>query len=94
MEHWFVYYKVSAAQAAALAPRLHDMIEELGSANRVHGRLLRRADERGDQVTLMETYDGIVEPAAFGAALDGAVVRAGLPSDLVAARRIERFCAC
>lgn len=94
MEHWFVYYKVPAAQASSLVPRLRGMIDGLGATHHVHGRLLRRADEPGGQVTLMETYDAIAEPAAFRAALDSAVERADLPIDVVAARRIERFCDC
>ncbi len=94
MQHWFVYYKLDAVSAAALAPRLREVLGQVADATGVRGRLMRRADEAGERSTLMEVYEGIAQPQAFAAALEEAVDRAGLPPALRAQRRTERFEDC
>lgn len=90
MQHWFVYYRLDADAALALAPRLRAMQAELGANTGVAARLMRRTD--GDaSCTLLEVYEGIADAPAFGAALAAAVERTGLPAPLVAQRRTERF---
>ena len=90
MEHWYVYYKVPAAETAAVAQRVRAMVNALGeSAPR--GCLLQRADAEDDEVTLMEVYEPVADGRAFASLLDGAVRTSGLAADIVARRRIERF---
>jgi hypothetical protein len=90
MEHWFIYYKVPAAQLAAVSARVRVMQGALAAATGVHGRLLRRA-EAAEPLTLMEVYERIAEPERFGAALADAAAHAQLPPELIESRRIERF---
>lgn len=90
MEHWFVYYRLPPVDALAMLPRVRAMMDELALATGVHGRLLRKLGS-GTETTLMETYDGIADPAAFEAALSDALARARMPEAIVAARRTERF---
>jgi len=94
MQHWFVYYKLDAATAPALAPRLRELLREVAAATGVRGRLMRRADESGERVTLMEVYDGIAQPQAFAAEFDRVTARVRLPAALLAQRRVERFEDC
>jgi hypothetical protein len=91
MQHWFVYYKLDAATARAVEPRLHRMQQRVAGGGSVRARLLRRCDDRDGPVTLLETYDDIARPNDFAIALDAAVVQAGLPPELLAQRRMERF---
>jgi hypothetical protein len=90
MQHWFIYYKLEPQAARELAPRLRQMQCD-AAAGEVQARLMRRADESGGVVTLMEVYDGIADPQAFEARLAAAVRRADLPESLAAQRRLERF---
>jgi len=90
MQHWFVYYKLEPQAARELAPRLRQMQSD-AAAGEVQTRLMRRADESGGVVTLLEVYDGIADPHAFEARLAVAYRRAGLPESLAAQRRLERF---
>lgn len=94
MEHWYVYYKVAAADTAAVADRVRAMFNALGDGA-PNARLMKRADAKGpaenDEVTLMEVYEPVANPQAFAAALDGAVRASGLAQGLVAHRRVERF---
>lgn len=88
MEHWFVYYKLPADEATRCLAAAQPMQQALAAASGVQGRLLRRADETGPTVTLMEVYAPIADPAAFGRQLAQAVQAAALPA---AERRLERF---
>ncbi|HOX88542.1 MAG TPA: DUF4936 family protein [Burkholderiaceae bacterium] len=90
MEHWFIYYKLPAAELAAVAERVRVMQGALAAATGVHGRLARRTDA-AEPLTLMEIYERIPDPTRFGAALTDAAAHAGLPAALLDARRIERF---
>jgi hypothetical protein len=91
MQHWFVYYRLGAAEAQQLAPRLRRMLDEVAAATGVRTQLMRRADAAGGEVTLLEVYQGVGEPQSFEAQLAGAIARAGLPQSLRAQRRSERF---
>ena len=91
MQHWFVYYKLDAAAAREVEPRLRGMQDQITAGLGVRTRLLRRADEADGAVTLLEVYDGIEQPQSFAASLSAAVARAGLPAALVAQRHTERF---
>lgn len=91
MQHWFVYYKLEPAMARELEPRLRDMQREVTAACGARARLLRRVEYAGSLATLLEVYDDISQPQAFGSALTSAVAAAGLPAHLVAQRRTEIF---
>lgn len=90
MEHWFIYYKLPAAELTAVAERVRVMQGALAAATGVHGRLVRGTDV-AEPLTLMEIYERIGDPARFAAALADAATHAGLPSTVLDARRIERF---
>lgn len=89
MQHWYVYYKVSAAEADSICARVRKMIESL-PAGGPRARLLRRADG-GEEVTLMEVYEPVADASAFQAVLAQALAASGLPPELLARRRVERF---
>ena len=91
MQHWYVYYKLPRAQVAATAARVRAMLDAVAASTSVRGRLLRRADDDADTLTLMEQYDHIADPQSFGAGLAQAVNNAGLPAGVIAQRRLERF---
>lgn len=91
MQHWYIYYKVPRAQVAPVAAQARAMLDALGAATGVHGRLLRRTDDGGASTTLMEQYDGIADTASFAQALAVAVQNAGFGAELRAQRRVERF---
>jgi hypothetical protein len=90
MEHWYVYYKVPAAQKAAVAERVRAMFNALGDAAPA-ARLLQRAEPGRNEVTLMEVYEPVSDATDFAQALARAVEASGLPPALVASRRVERF---
>jgi hypothetical protein len=90
MEHWYVYYKVPVTESADVAQRVQAMFAALGD-DAPRGRLLRRADEQGGEVTLMEVYEPVADASAFADALAGAVRASGLAPAIAARRRIERF---
>jgi hypothetical protein len=90
MEHWYVYYKVPAAEMAAVANRVRAMFNALGAAA-PNPRLLQRAEPGKDEVTLMEIYEPVADAAGFAHTLDRAVRASGLAPALVASRRVERF---
>lgn len=89
MQRWYVYYKVSATEAASVAARVQRMIGTL-PADGPRGRVLKRADG-GDEVTLMEVYEPVADARNFEAALARALAASELPAELLARRRTERF---
>ena len=91
MQHWFVYYKLDPASARAVEAGLRGMLAEVAAECGVRARLMRRAEGADGAVTLLEVYEGVERPETFEGALSSAVSRAGLPAELVAQRRIERF---
>lgn len=93
MEHWYVYYKLQPSQVTRWLPAAAAMFDRVQAQTGVSGRLLRRAEEAGEVVTLMEVYDNIADPKAFGPALDASLLSALGPVPVfdAAVRRIERF---
>ena len=91
MQHWYVYYKLTPAERDAMREPVRRMQEQVARASGARTRLLERAerDEAG-MATVMEVYEGIDDAGRFARQLDAAV-RAHLPQEHVAARRIERF---
>ncbi|HTT12657.1 MAG TPA: DUF4936 family protein [Burkholderiaceae bacterium] len=90
MEHWYVYYKVPAADTAAVAQRVRAMFNALGDGA-PRACLLQRLDAKDGEVTLMEVYEPVADGHAFASLLDDAVRASGLAGGIVAGRRIERF---
>ena len=88
-ENWYVYYPAPSAVASAL-PALRRMLDTLATGSHVHTRLEESVGSRSTP-TWMEVYEGIHDPTAFEAALAAAVRASGLPPELMAARRVERF---
>ncbi|MCX8005375.1 MAG: DUF4936 family protein [Burkholderiaceae bacterium] len=90
MQHWYVYYKVSATEAdlaVACARRIFEALPADGPP----ARLLRRTEAASAELTFMEAYGPIAEPATFADTLQRAIARSGLPAALLARRRLERF---
>jgi uncharacterized lipoprotein NlpE involved in copper resistance len=90
MEHWYVYYKVPAADTAAVANRVRAMFNALGD-DAPRARLMQRAEAASGEVTLMEVYEPVADAHTFASALDGAVRASGLAPGVIAQRRVERF---
>lgn len=90
MDHCYVYYKLPAAELAALLPRLRALLAAVAAASGVRPRLQTRSEAAGGLATVMEVYPDIAAREAFDAAL-AAAVAAQLPPALIAARRVERF---
>lgn len=86
-ENWYVYYPAPSATAL---PALRGMLDTLIAGSGVRARLEERV-ERGSTPTWMEVYEGIRDPDTFEAALAAAVRASGLPQELTAVRRVERF---
>jgi hypothetical protein len=91
VQHWYVYYKLTPAARDAMRDPVRRMQEQVARASGARTRLLERTgrDEAG-MATLMEVYEDIEDAGRFERQLDAAV-RAHLPEEHVAARRIERF---
>ncbi len=91
MEHWYVYYKLPAVDLDAVLPSIRALLAavEHGSGARV--RLQTRVDVPDGIATVMEIYEGIADPAAFGPRLAHAVESSSLPTAVRSGRRTERF---
>jgi len=85
----YVYYKVAAADAAALAPQVAAMQARLAHSEGVQAQLKRRPGDKDGLQTWMEVYPGV--PAAFESALADAFDAAGIAPLLAGARRAEVF---
>lgn len=83
----YVYYKVHARDAAALAPRVRAMQAALAARCGAAPQLKRRPELRDGLQTWMEIYAGV--DAAFGAELERAC--AGLDGLTAGPRRAEVF---
>ena len=91
MQQWFVYYKLDAAAAREAEPSVRRMQAQIARRSGVRPRLMRRCDDAGPLVTLMEVYEGIAQPQEFERLLADAVLDAGLPAAAATQRRAERF---
>jgi hypothetical protein len=91
--HWFVYYKVNAADAPACMAAALALQSELRARHAgLQAMLLRRPAEGSDGcVTLMETYSGL---DADTLAEVEAHAQAALKRWTVGARHCERFVPC
>jgi len=89
MADLYVYYKLRAADAPALAPRVRAMQAGLAERTGVTGALKRRPGLREGLQTWMEVYAGV--DAAFDDALAAAVAAAGIVPLLAGARHAEVF---
>jgi len=91
MQNWYVYYKLPRDRIPDVVEQVRVMLQTVATNTSVHGRLLRRVDDDVHNITLMEQYEHIADPTAFAAALAAATLCAGLPAELIAQRRVERF---
>jgi hypothetical protein len=64
--NYYVYYKIEAARAAELKPKIEQMFSRIEQKTGVRGRWMRRRD---DPSTYMEVYEGVRDEAAFESAL-------------------------
>ena len=85
----YVYYKVRALDAAALAPRVRAMQAALAAEHGVSVQLKRRPQAGDGLQTWMEVYPAV--PEAFAAALEQAAASAGLDALTQGPRRAEVF---
>jgi hypothetical protein len=81
----YVYYKVRADDAAALAPRVRAMQAALGT----EALLKQRPDTGTGLLTWMEVYPAV--PEGFSATLEQAALAAGLLAFTEGPRRSEIF---
>ena len=86
VEHWYVYYP---APAAGLIDTVRAMQRDLSASRGVQARLEQRIG--ADTPTWMEVYENVRDPASFDRALAAAFAASGLPPEMRASRRVERF---
>lgn len=86
VEHWYVYYP---APAAGLLDTVRAMQRELAAARGVETRLEQRIGAATP--TWMEVYENVRDPSSFDRALAAALAASGLPPEMHALRRVERF---
>lgn len=91
MEHWYVYYKLPAAELDATLPAMRALLAAVAAATGIVPRLQTRVDTPGGVATVMEIYPDIAAPDRFAGQLQSAVAASGLPAALCAGRRTERF---
>jgi hypothetical protein len=89
MADLYIYYRVSEAQAAQLAPRVQAMQASLKAAHGVAGQLKRRPASQDGQQTWMEIYPAT--GAGFDAALAAAVLEAAIADQIDGQRHTEVF---
>ena len=71
---YYIYYKVTAAQAAQVRQAVTELQRSLGSKTGIQGRLLCRRDQAD---TWMEIYENVQDERAFEAALAEDLERIG-----------------
>jgi hypothetical protein len=85
----YVYYKVSAGNAARLEPVVRAMQSRLGAQLGVAGQLKRRPAAHDGIQTWMEVYPGVAE--TFAASVEMAAREAGMASLIEGGRHAEVF---
>lgn len=86
-----MYYKLTPDARDAMREPLRRMQEQVARTSGARTRLLERTErDEAEMTTVMEVYEDIEDAGRFARQLDAAV-RAHLPPERVAARRIERF---
>jgi hypothetical protein len=93
MADLYVYYKVRAADAAGLAPRVRALQADVAARLGVTGGLKRRPEERDGLQTWMEVYPAMdaARVPDFAAALSAAADAAGLADVIAGPRHFETF---
>jgi len=85
----YVYYKVRALDAAALAPRVRAMQAALATNHGVSVQLKCRPQAADGLQTWMEVYPGV--PDTFAGVLEQAAAAAGIETLVQGPRRAEVF---
>lgn len=85
----YVYYKVRAQDAAALAPRVRALQAALSAQHGGAAQLKRRPDAADGVQTWMEVYPGVAD--SFPSALAAAAFDAAFDDLLAGPRRAEIF---
>jgi Domain of unknown function (DUF4936) len=89
-ENWYIYYPAPREGGAEALQLLRAMQQRVSASGVSQVRIEERVGTPSTP-TWMEVYEGIEDPGAFASALASAVLESRLPSELTAARRIERF---
>lgn len=85
----YIYYRVANANSQELRGRVVDMQRSLSQDYGIVGSLKRRPEQKDDRQTWMEVYH--TAPDGFEAALERAVVHAGLAELIDGPRHTEYF---
>ncbi|MGE5713065.1 MAG: DUF4936 family protein [Betaproteobacteria bacterium] len=89
-ESWYIYYPAPRDGGPEALQRLRAMQQRLSAGGVGRVSIEERVGEMTTP-TWMEVYEAIENPGEFAAALAAALRETQLPSDMIAARRIERF---
>ena len=89
-ENWYIYYPAPRDGVPEALQRLRAMQQRLSNGGVGRVSIEERVGEMTTP-TWMEVYEGIQDPGAFAAVLAAALRETQLPSDMMAARRTERF---
>lgn len=89
MRDLYIYYKVPAARAAALWPRVQTMQAGLLARYGVLGQLRRRPQDQDGRQTWMEIYPAA--PGDIEALLERAFATAGIAAEIDGVRHTEVF---
>ena len=85
----YIYYKVAAAHAPALWPRVQAMQAALTAGTGVSGQLRRRPEAQDGRQTWMEIYTAVT--GDFDDALASAVTASGIETQIDGRRHTEVF---
>ena len=88
MNHYYIYYRVSAKNADEAETLVRSMQARLACRSGISGKLLKKRDEAG---LWMEIYEGVAEPERFERLLDQAVDEFDLAMFLDGPRHAECF---
>jgi len=89
MWHYYIYYRVDAADTPTLEPLVRSMQARLECRTKVAGRLLK---QRADSLLWMEIYENVTESALFESALDEVVAQFEIEMFLAAGSRRVMEC--
>ena len=86
---FYVYYKVAPDTAAALAPRVKQVQQQLAASHGVATALKRRPGQQNGMQTWMEVYTGAAPD--FASVLEQAVQQSGIAAYAMGGRHTEIF---
>ena len=86
---FYVYYKVAPDAAAALAPRVKQVQQQLAASHGVATALKRRPGQQNGMQTWMEVYAGAAPD--FASVLEQAVQQSGIAAFAMGGRHTEIF---